>query len=175
MRDNDVMNKTMDVAETRRLEAVAALHVLDTPRDDRFDELAARAAALFDAPVALITLIDADRQWFKARLGTDLCETERQFSFCEHAIRTPDRVMVVPDATLDPRFKANPYVVAGPKFRFYAGAPLITRSGAAVGTLCVLGCKPMGVEPDHIELIQYLARQVMRLMEPPASAASAAD
>ncbi len=110
--------------ETQRLETLRRYDILDTEHEPAFDELVALAARLLDMPMALVTLVDEDRQWFKAQLGIDGSETERQDSFCAHALGKPD-VMVVPDATTDERFKENPLVLGDPNVRFYAGAPLV--------------------------------------------------
>src|ERR1700679_3025996 len=115
--------------EERRLAALRRLALLDTEAEDVYDRVTELVARLFDAPIALITLIDADRQWFKSRYGIDISETHRALAFCDHAIRG-DEVMIVPDAALDPRFSDNAFVVGEPNIRFYAGAPLIAPDGA---------------------------------------------
>jgi GAF domain-containing protein len=120
-----------------RLRALRELLILDTPPEERFDRIVEFAAAEFDVPIALISLVDRDRQWFKARVGLDACETAREISFCGHAILQRD-VFEVLDATLDPRFADNPLVLGAPFVRFYAGAPLVLPGGAAIGTLCLI-------------------------------------
>lgn len=129
------------MAEDKRLEALHATKLLDSDSEERFDRVTRLASAALGTEVALISLIDEDRQWFKSRTGTELNETKREHAFCDHAIRQTD-VMVVPDAASDIRFKTNPLVTDGPKIRFYAGAPLITAEGEALGTLCVIDSKP---------------------------------
>lgn len=124
-----------------RLQALRALLILDTPPEQRFDRLVRFAADEFDVPIALITLVDRDRQWFKARVGLDVCETSREISFCGHAI-TQDAVFEVLDAAQDPRFADNPMVVGAPHIRFYVGAPLALPGGARVGTLCLIDMRP---------------------------------
>ena len=132
-----------DADEQARLAALKALRVLDTPPEPRFDRLTRLAASLFDVPTALISLIDEERQWFKARHGMELCETRREDAFCNRAIQLPARgVMVVPDATKDPRFVDNPYVTAPEGVRFYAGAVLSTATGHNLGTLCLIDSVP---------------------------------
>lgn len=129
--------------EQARLQAVRSLHILDTPPEPRFDRLTRLAASLFEVPTALISLIDAERQWFKSRHGMELCETRREHAFCNRAIQLPPgSVMVVPDAAHDPRFVDNPYVTAPGGVRFYAGAVLTDEAGHNLGTLCLIDDKP---------------------------------
>ncbi|WP_306397817.1 GAF domain-containing protein [Telluria beijingensis] len=127
--------------EAARLAALYELLILDTPPEERFDRIAAFAAQEFEVPIAVVTLVDAERQWFKAKVGIDACETGRDISFCAHAILQED-IMVVPDAQADPRFAQNPQVTGNPHIRFYAGAPLILPSGLRLGTLCVVDTRP---------------------------------
>ena len=127
--------------EAQRLDALRQLLVLDTPPEERFDRITRFAASEFDMPVALVSLIDANRQWFKARVGLEACETTRDISFCGHAIEG-SAVMVVEDAREDPRFADNPLVTGDPFIRFYAGAPLVLPGGLSVGTLCVIDTEP---------------------------------
>lgn len=124
-----------------RLQALRELLILDTPPEERFDRIVAFAAEEFEVPIALISLVDRARQWFKARVGLDACETSREISFCGHAILQP-QVFEVLDAARDPRFADNPLVTAAPFIRFYVGAPLVLPGGAAVGTLCLIDSKP---------------------------------
>jgi GAF domain-containing protein len=123
--------------EAQRLQALRELLILDTPPEERFDRIVQFAADEFDVPMALISLVDSDRQWFKARIGLAACETGRDESFCAHALHGPG-LLLVEDALRDERFADNPLVTGGPHIRFYAGAPLVLRSGAIVGTLCVI-------------------------------------
>jgi GAF domain-containing protein len=127
--------------EAERLAALYELLILDTPPEERFDKVVAFAAAEFDAPIVLVTLVDQDRQWFKANFGLNACETGRDISFCGHAILQPE-IMVIPDALLDERFADNPLVTGYPNIRFYAGAPLAMPSGHRIGTLCVIDSRP---------------------------------
>jgi len=123
--------------DDERLAALHALLVLDTPPEARFDRIVEFAVQEFEVPIALISLVDGDRQWFKSRFGIVACELPRNTSFCGHAILGAD-VLVVPDARVDERFVDNPLVTGDPFIRFYAGAPVLTPSGHAVGTLCLL-------------------------------------
>lgn len=112
-----------------------------------------------------MSLVDAGRQWFKARVGIDATETERRIAFCAHAILDSARLFVIPDATVDERFADNPLVVGDPEIRFYAGAPITTPSGNALGTLCVIDTKPRDLEPDEARALEALSRQVMTQLE----------
>lgn len=127
--------------EVQRLASLQALDILDTPPEPAFDRLTRLAAQQFDVPITLISLIDPARQWFKSKVGLEVDETPREFSFCQFAIMD-DQVMQVPDATLDPRFAQNPLVTGEPHIRFYAGAPLVTEKGFRLGTLCMIDSRP---------------------------------
>jgi len=116
--------------ETQRLAALHALDVLDTPPEERFDRITRIAARLMDVPICLVTLVDANRQWFKSCIGLDASETPRDISFCGHAILAPE-ALVIPDAAADPRFADNPLVAGEPRIRFYAGEPLAAVEAAA--------------------------------------------
>jgi len=135
--------------ESARLAALYELLILDTPPEERVDKIAAFAAAEFDVPIATITLVDTERQWFKARVGTEVQQTGRDVSFCSHAILAP-QIMVIPDALSDPRFADNPLVTGAPFIRFYAGAPLTLPSGLRLGTLCLIDRRPRTL--DALEL-----------------------
>ena len=150
--------------ETRRLKVLWQYEVLDTVPEEVFDDLTNLAAYICEAPIALISLVDEDRQWFKARTGVTLKETAREISFCAHAI-VKEGVFVVPDATKDARFKNNPLVTGPQKIRFYAGAPLITPDGHALGTLCVLDKNPRTLRPQQQQALSVLARHVVSQLE----------
>ena len=137
-----VMKARLPANETARLEALRAYGVLDSPAERACDDLVKLAAQLCGTPVATVSLVDESRQWFKAKVGLDTCETNRDVAFCAHAILQPDQLLVVPDATLDSRFADNPLVTGAPHIRFYAGAPLLTPQGLAIGTLCVIDYVP---------------------------------
>lgn len=138
---------------------------LDRFAEVAYDDLVRLAADIMKTPVALISLVDGDKQWFKARIGLDAAETSREFAFCAHAIQNPDEVMVVADARLDPRFATNPLVTGEPAIRFYAGAPLVTTSGHAVGTLCVIDTEARTIGDDQLRELRFLAQQVITTME----------
>jgi signal transduction histidine kinase len=150
--------------ETDRLAALYSLDILDSPPDQDYDDIVAIASSVCGVPMSLVTLIDNDRQWFKARIGTDLTETSRDLSFCAHTILGGD-LLVVPDATKDARFADNPTVQGDGGIRFYAGAPLITTGGYALGTLCVFDQVPRKLDVEQLQALRALARQVTSQLE----------
>jgi len=141
--------------EKERLALLYELLLLDTPPEERFDKIVEFASNEFNVPICLISLIDADRQWFKARVGLDACETERDVSFCAHALLGDD-ILLVPDALLDPRFYDNPAVTGSPHVRFYAGAPLICKDGLALGTLCLVDTVPRTLDAVERAILESL-------------------
>jgi CheY-like chemotaxis protein len=157
----------IDEREAERLSALRALNLLDTAPEERFDRFTRIAAALFDAPVSLVTLVDENRQWFKSCVGIEQCETSRDVSFCAHALKSAD-VMVVPDALVDSRFADNPLVTEGPRIRFYAGAPLFLADGICVGTLCVLDSRPRIPSEREVALLKDVASLVQKELLAPA-------
>src|SRR4051812_12962156 len=150
--------------ESARLRALQRYEILDTPPERPFDDLATLAARLCDAPIALVSFVAGDRQWFKARLGIDVDGSPRDISFCAHAIEQDD-VFVVADAEKDARFAENPLVTGPPNIRFYAGAPLETVDGHALGTLCVIDRVPRDLTGAQLEGLRALARQVVSQLE----------
>ena len=151
--------------ELARQRALDTYHILDTMPEDAYDDIVRLASMLCGTPTALVSLLDRDRQWLKARIGLDLTETPRDVAFCDHAIRDPQSLLEVTDATRDPRFADNPFVTADGGIRFYAGVPLVTPSGAAVGTVCVIDTQPRELEPGQRAALASLARLTMNLLE----------
>ncbi len=150
--------------ETKRLKVLWQYEVLDTVPEEVFDDLTELAAKICEAPIALISLVDENRQWFKSKIGLTVGETSRGHSFCAYAITQPG-LFIVPDATRDSRFSNNPLVVFEPRIRFYAGAPLITPDGHALGTLCVLDTVARQLSPDQQEALRILAHHVVSQLE----------
>lgn len=151
--------------EDERLAALQSYDILDSDPEEAFDDLVAIAAGICKVPMAVVSLIDRDRQWFKAKLGVDADETSRDVAFCAHAIHDPDHVMVVPDAREDDRFRDNPMVTGDPNVRFYAGAPLKSSEGHALGTLCVIDDQPRDLDPAQLAALEALSRQASRVLE----------
>jgi anti-sigma regulatory factor (Ser/Thr protein kinase) len=149
----------MAADETARLEALARYRILDTEPEQAFDDLTLLASHICGTPIALVTLIDADRQWFKSKVGLSITETSRSLAFCDHAIRHGN-LFTIPDALEDARFRDHPMVVGEPRIRFYAGAPLITPDGHALGTLCVLDRVPRTLTAEQMDALLALKRQV---------------
>ena len=150
--------------EAQRIHKLLSYKVLDTDAEGAYDDVTAIAAHICGTPISLVSLTDASRQWFKSRVGFGATEAPRDLAFCGHAILKPE-VMVVPDATADERFMHNPLVADEPHLRFYAGAPLITTEGYAMGTLCVIDYEPKQLNPGQIRALEALARQVVSQLE----------
>jgi diguanylate cyclase (GGDEF)-like protein len=151
--------------EAQRLKALHSYGVLDTAAEQAFDGIAKLAAICCEVPIALISLVDRDRQWFKSHLGLDTAGTLRGISFCAHAILTPERLMEVPDARQDERFAQNPLVLGDPHIVFYAGAPLVTPTGEAIGTLCIIDHEPRQLTDLQRRMLSGLAAQAVTQLE----------
>lgn len=148
--------------EAARIAALHALLILDTPREQRFDRIVDFAAQEFDVPIALIALLDDDRQWFKAAVGMGTtCQTSRDISFCGHTILRRE-IMVIPDAAGDPRFADNLLVTRSPYIRFDAGAPLVLDSGYALGSLCIIDTRPRELDGIELAILSTLRHPVMQ-------------
>ena len=154
----------MDSNETRRLAALRSYRILDTDPERQFDDLSLLASFICRTPIALLTLVDEDRQWFKTCRGLEATQTPRDIAFCSHAIRQPD-LFVIPDTLEDERFRDNPFVVAEPRIRFYAGAPLITPDGYALGTLCVIDREPRTLSGEQLQALEALRDQAVAQLE----------
>jgi diguanylate cyclase (GGDEF)-like protein len=150
-------------AERRRLSAIRRLDILDTEPEERFDRFTRLARVLFDVPMAYVSIVDAERQWFKSRAGLprDLAETKRDISFCGHAI-LGEEIMIIPDASEDQRFFDNPAVLASPKIRFYMGYPLSSVNGSKIGAFCLVDTKPRLMSEEQTMMLENLGKMVGR-------------
>ena len=168
------MTPPIPVDEAARRAALDRYAILDTGREQAYDDFTLLAAHICGTPIALITLIDGTRQWFKSRVGIDLIETPREHSFGAHAI-AGNRTLVVRDAAEDPRFSDNPLVTGNPHIRFYAGAPIVTSDGHGLGTICVIDRVPRVLEAAQLRALEALSRQLMSLLELRRAMASLRD
>ncbi len=146
--------------DAERLRALRQLLLLDTPAEERFDRITRFAAQEFGCPIALVSLVDENRQWFKSNVGLNVCETPRDVAFCGHAI-VQDEVLLVEDAAADPRFADNPLVTGQPHVRFYAGAPLTLPGGERVGTLCLIDTRPRRLDAVELAILSNLRKLVV--------------
>jgi GAF domain-containing protein len=146
--------------DSQRLQALRELLILDTPAEERFDKIVSFAANEFDVPIALISLVDENRQWFKSKVGIEACETSRDVSFCGHALESHD-FLVIEDPLADERFCDNPMVIGDPFVRFYVGAPLVLPSGHVIGTFCLIDQKARTFDPLDLGILGALRDLVM--------------
>lgn len=151
--------------EVQRLKSLASFNILDTLPEKAYDDITAIAARICNTPIALISLVDKDRQWFKSKQGLETPETPREVAFCAHAILAPDELFEVTDATKDPRFHDNPLVTEDPNVVFYTGASLVTQTGEAIGTLCVIDHKPREIDQNAKELLSLFSRHIVTHLE----------
>jgi GAF domain-containing protein len=158
------MRANLPPREAARLEALRQYRILDTAPEQAYDDITSLAAFICHTPIALISLVDADRQWFKSRVGLEATETSRDASFCAHTI-LDDHILVVKDAHRDERFRDNPLVTGSPHIRFYAGVPLRTPDKSQIGSLCVISQEPGELSEVQIRTLQALARQVVLQLE----------
>ena len=157
--------------ELERVCALQELQMLDTPPETRFDDITQEAMSYFQVPIALVSLVDSTRQWFKSCQGLGASETDRNISFCGHAINHDD-ILYVPNALEDLRFSTNPLVLGEPFIRFYAGAPLIIRANVRVGTLCIIDSQPREFSDEELAVLRELANVVQyELCTSPANSA----
>lgn len=162
---DDVMKATLPANEDKRLETLRNYDVLGTLPEQAYDDITYLASLICGTPIALMSLVGEDSQWFKSRVGIDVESTPRELSFCAHAILDPQNILVVPDATRDERFADNDLVTGFPQIRFYAGAPLVADNGDALGTICVIDSEPHQMTAEQEKALSSLARQVMAQLE----------
>ncbi|NIA69227.1 HAMP domain-containing histidine kinase [Pelagibius litoralis] len=158
------MGAPIPINEPQRLQALLELKILDTPPCPQLQAVAQIAAGILGTPIALVSLVDTDRQWFKANVGLAASETCRDYAFCAYAILQSEP-LIVEDALQDPRFASNPLVTSGPEIRFYAGVPLTTTKGYNLGTLCVIDSKPRSLPPAHVSVLRMLASLAVQIIE----------
>ena len=151
--------------EQLRQAALDQYGIVDSFAEQAFDDITRLAAETFGTPIALITFLDHDRNWFKSRIGMAATQSPREFAICEHLLLRPGQVLVINDASTDDRFCTNPLVVGEPHIRFYAGAPLIAPSGHVLGALCAIDTQPREVSHEALQTLLFLAKQVVAELE----------
>ena len=159
------MEAAVPASEQTRLEALDRYDILDSEAEQAYDDITMIASCIAQAPIALISLVDRERQWFKSKVGLSVAETSRDVAFCAHALLDGHRPLIVPDALEDERFVDNPLVTGAPNIRFYAGAPLMTSDNQALGTLCVIDRTPRELTADQVQALTALSRQVVTNLE----------
>jgi signal transduction histidine kinase len=150
--------------EDLRLAALRQFDIMDSLTESDYDDITALASTICDTPVALISFVDRDRQWFKSHPGLSITETAREYSFCAHALDKPDDVLVIPNAKEDSRFRDNPLVTGDPNIVFYAGVPIVSQDGFGLGAVCVIDRKPRELTTAQLDALQILARQIVNLL-----------
>ena len=155
------MEAALPENEPERMRALRKYDILDTLPEQEYEDIVQMAALICGTPIALVSLVDDDRQWFKAKVGLEPGEAPRESAFCAHALLQPDRLFIVPNATIDPRFADNPFVTHSPNINFYAAAPLTTPDGHVLGTLCVVDHRPRELTVEQEQALHRLSRQVM--------------
>jgi two-component system NtrC family sensor kinase len=155
----------MPTNEAARLKELRSFGILDSLPDQAYDDIVQLAAFICETPIALVSLVDEHRQWFKAKRGLSASETPRELAFCAHALDHPDEFFIVPDTLADPRFASHALVTSAPFIRFYAGAPLVTSQKNVLGTLCVIDCVPRRLNSAQKVALHALSRQVVALIE----------
>jgi len=163
-RNHTILKAELPFNEAERIEALREYQILDTLPEVSYDDMSLLASEICGTPLAMVSLIDSNRQWFKSTVGVEIAETPRDVSFCGHAILSPD-LLVVPDTQEDRRFSDNPFVTGEPWIRFYAGAPLLAPGGEALGTVCVMDRVPRTLTETQANALRALSRQVMALLE----------
>lgn len=158
-----MLMKDRKKTEVERLKELESSELLDTPPESVFSDVVFLASKMCDAPIALISLVDKNRQWFKACIGISATETSREVAFCDYVVREK-KMLVIEDTTLDPRFSGNPLVVNEPHIRFYTGIPLVS-NGHVLGTLCIIDLQPRKLTNEHRHILEALSRQIMNQLE----------
>lgn len=158
-------SEPLPTEEKKRLAALKSVNILDTLPEKEYDEITELVASICDTPVAMISLLDENRQWFKSKFGIDFCETDKKYSFCNHAIQKPNEILEVFDTRADDRFKENPFTFGDKPVVFYAGVPLLDHNNYALGTLCVVDHQPRTLSKKQKQSLRYLGNQVVKLFE----------